>query len=259
MKIQSPGIIDYLQCDVTDLSSVHLTFKMIQEQSGPIRHIIHTGGVVKDNTLYKVTEEEFERVLGPKVLGAWNLHIVSQEMELDLDNFVVTSSIRYVYNFLVLYRSINNHILSFSVPLGNPGQAAYVAGNAFMDSLVTYRQSLGLPGVSLQLGAWESQLVQTLDLTKSIVSVMSHERGIPLFMNALTCNEPVQVIAKLNLRQLANDPSLVKDPIYRELLVGVSEKNSGKPKLPDSRMEVEDEIVKNFRDVLELGPEDELG
>ncbi|KAF8529293.1 polyketide synthetase [Hysterangium stoloniferum] len=219
LKARVPGIIEYLQCDITDLSSVRLTLQLIHAQLGPIRNIVHTAGIVRDNTFYKLTEQEFERVLSPKVLGAWNLHLVGQEMDLDLDNFVVISSI--------------------SVPLGNRGQAAYVGANAFLDTLVAYRQSLGLPGVSLQLGAWESYLVQNLDLTNSMVSVMSHDQGMPLIMKALTSPEP--------------------DPMYCELLVSVAAKSHEEPKVPDSKTVVEGKIIEILRDILEYGPDDELG
>ncbi len=42
---------------------------------------------------------------------------------------------------------------SSSAVVGNPGQAAYVAANLYLDSLALYRKSLGLPALSVGWGA----------------------------------------------------------------------------------------------------------
>ena len=49
----------------------------------PLKGIIHTAGVLEDASLSKQTWEKFERVFSPKILGAWNLHLLSQEVDLD--------------------------------------------------------------------------------------------------------------------------------------------------------------------------------
>jgi len=75
---------------------------------------------------------EPERVLGPKVLGAWRLHRATLGRELDL--FVLFSSLSGV--------------------VGNSGQANHAAANAFLDQLARHRRALGLPGQAIAWGAW---------------------------------------------------------------------------------------------------------
>ncbi|MDE2817762.1 MAG: beta-ketoacyl synthase N-terminal-like domain-containing protein, partial [Chloroflexota bacterium] len=74
----------------------------------------------------------FERVLWPKILGAWHLHRAT--LDCDLDLFILFSSRDGV--------------------MGNPGQANHAAANAFLDQLAGYRRALGLPGQAIAWGAW---------------------------------------------------------------------------------------------------------
>jgi acyl carrier protein len=77
----------------------------------------------------------FQDVLRPKIDGAWHLHELTQELNLDLDFFVLFSSM--------------------SALLGTPGQGSYAAANAWLDALASYRRARGLPGLSIDWGAWE--------------------------------------------------------------------------------------------------------
>jgi acyl carrier protein len=68
--------------------------------------------------------------MGAKVRGALHLHQCTQDK--DLDVFLMFSSI--------------------SSMLGNAGQAAYAAANAFLDSLAEERRALGLPALTINWG-----------------------------------------------------------------------------------------------------------
>ncbi len=98
----------------------------------PVRGIIHAAGIVDDGVLMQQTWERISRVMAPKVWGAWNLHELTLGMPLDF--FVLCSSVASV--------------------LGSPGQGGYAAGNAFLYELARYRQARGLPGLSINWGAW---------------------------------------------------------------------------------------------------------
>ena len=82
----------YLTVDITDLTQLGGALKGIQLEFGPIKHIIHTAAVVRDAAIPNMSPAAFDEVLRPKVLGAWNLHVAAQSLDLALDSFVVLSS-----------------------------------------------------------------------------------------------------------------------------------------------------------------------
>lgn len=98
----------------------------------PVHGVIHAAGVLDDGVLLRQTWERFERVMAPKVQGAWNLHHLTRNLPLD---------------FFILFSSAASLI-------GSAAQANYAAANAFLDGLAHYRQQLGLPGLSINWGAW---------------------------------------------------------------------------------------------------------
>ncbi|NEO93051.1 MAG: KR domain-containing protein, partial [Moorea sp. SIO3G5] len=70
--------------------------------------------------------------MAPKVAGTWHLHQLT--LDLPLDFFVCFSSMASM--------------------LGSPGQGNYAAANGFMDAIAHYRRGQGLPGLSINWGAW---------------------------------------------------------------------------------------------------------
>ena len=118
--------------DMTDASAVDAMLGRISEALPPLAGVIHSVGVLSDAALTNQTWASFEQVLWPKVLGAWQLHRATEDLDLDL--FVLFSSVAGV--------------------MGNPGQANHAAANAFLDVLAAHRRSRGLAGQSIAWGAW---------------------------------------------------------------------------------------------------------
>ena len=79
--------------------------------------------------------EDFHEALRSKVYGTWNLHKSALEQNLSLDFFTMLSSISGV--------------------VGQKSQANYAAANVFLDSFSAYRNRLGLPACSIDLGVIE--------------------------------------------------------------------------------------------------------
>jgi acyl carrier protein len=98
----------------------------------PLCGVVHSAVVLDDGVLALQSRERFMNVMGPKVVGAWNLHRLTRDFTLD---------------FFVLFSSI-------SALLGSPGQGNYAAANAFLDALAHRRRAMGLPALSIDWGAW---------------------------------------------------------------------------------------------------------
>jgi 8-amino-7-oxononanoate synthase len=132
-RLEQKGVrVQMIQADIAQAPDVQAMFERIGRSLPPLRGIIHAAGILDDGVLQGQTWERFDRVMAPKVAGAWNLH--TQSLDLPLDFFVCFSSVAAL--------------------LGSPGQGNYAAANAFMDGLAHYRKRLGLPGLSLNWGPW---------------------------------------------------------------------------------------------------------
>ena len=132
-KLKQTGVqVKVFQSDVSDSEQLALVLSEIEQSSPPLRGIIHAAGVLDDGVLQQLHWQRFAEVMAPKVQGAWNLHRLTENKPID---------------FFVLFSS-NTSLL------GTSGQANYAAANAFLDALASYRRMLGLPGLSINWGAW---------------------------------------------------------------------------------------------------------
>ena len=118
--------------DVTRTEDVDRVMAMVAVEMPPLRGIVHAAGVLDDGVLTQQTWPRFEAVLGPKVMGAVNLHRATEGTPLD---------------FFVMFASTAG-------VLGSAGQGAYGAANVFLDTLAHYRRSEGRPALSIDWGPW---------------------------------------------------------------------------------------------------------
>ncbi|KAL2273700.1 hypothetical protein FJTKL_04155 [Diaporthe vaccinii] len=136
-ELSSAGVaVQIEECDCSDRKQLATLFANNNSQGRPpISAIIHCAGVVDDAFLSSQSPERVSRVLRPKVDAAWHLHELAPPT---VRSFVLFSS--------------------FAGILGNEGQAAYTAGNAFLDALARFRLSRGLPALSLAWGPWLNEV-----------------------------------------------------------------------------------------------------
>ncbi|MET9293131.1 type I polyketide synthase [Streptomyces sp. NPDC003077] len=98
----------------------------------PLRGVVHAAAVVEDATAANIGPALLEKVWRPKATGAWLLHHAVQDQ--DLDWWVTFSSAASL--------------------LGNPGQGAYAAANAWLDEFTSWRRAQGLPATCVNWGPW---------------------------------------------------------------------------------------------------------
>ena len=129
-----------------------------------------------------------------------------------------------------------------------------------METLASYRHSLGLPATCLQLGAWESKLVQNLELSTGFVRPIKHENGIPLLLKAMLTPIAVQVVADFDVEKLASAPAYAQDPLFYNIL-GEAALTQRKASLRGNltKDDVSDITLDILRTVLELRPSEQLG
>lgn len=118
------------RADVADEQSLRQALDDILPQAAPLKGIIHAAGILDDAVILNQTPERMERVWKTKALGAWNLHRLSLEHELE---------------FFILFSSA-------TTLLGNPGQANYVAANCALETLAAARRAQGLPALAVGWG-----------------------------------------------------------------------------------------------------------
>lgn len=129
---EDPRIHGY-RADVADRAALAEALAAIRADLPPIHGIVHAAGVLDDATVHSLRADRIERVLRPKIDGARHLHELTAEDPLDL--FVLFSSAAAL--------------------VGNPGQAAYAAANAYLDAFALARRHDGRPGLSVQWGPFD--------------------------------------------------------------------------------------------------------
>lgn len=130
--IQAGVQVKVIQADVAKATDVAAVFAEIKASLPPLRGIIHAAGVLDDGILLQQSWERFQKVMAPKICGAWHLYDQTQDVALD---------------FLVFFSSA-------TALLGNAGQGNYAAANAFMDGLAEYAKIQKRSVLSINWGSW---------------------------------------------------------------------------------------------------------
>ncbi|WKK25375.1 SDR family NAD(P)-dependent oxidoreductase [Streptomyces olivoreticuli] len=192
-------------CDAADREALAATLSAVPA-AHPLTAVVHTAGVLDDGVLGSLTPERLTKVLRPKVDAAWNLHELTEG--LDLADFVLFSSSAGTF--------------------GGAGQANYAAANSFLDALARHRRGRGLAATSLAWGLWAeaSGMTGELDetdksrMSRSGVLGLSSAEGLALFDTAHEVGEALLVPMQLDLAPLAGAPVDMVPALLRGLVRG---------------------------------------
>lgn len=197
--------VEAVAVDVADEEAISRLVSELAAGEQPLRGVVHGAMVLDDALIRDVTRERFENVLRPKALGGFALARALRGVS-PLD-FVVFSS-------------------SVSALVGNPGQAAYVAANAFLDGLARSLRAEGIPAHSINWGALgETGVVaRSASLAKLLeaggITPLDNHRVFAALDALLRVERAQTGVFDVDwARWHEANPALAEDPRFRELRI----------------------------------------
>jgi NAD(P)-dependent dehydrogenase (short-subunit alcohol dehydrogenase family)/acyl carrier protein len=168
-------------CDVADRDAVARLLA-----AHPVDAVVHAAGVVDAVPLAELDDMTLARALAAKVTGAVNLD--AELGDRPLDAFVLFSSIAGVW--------------------GSGGQAAYAAGNAFLDALAERRRARGAVATAVAWGPWADGGMAAREgaeehLRRRGLPVLQPQPALTALQQALDCDDTAVVIAEVDWSRFA--------------------------------------------------------
>lgn len=173
--------ITHYSADASNLQQMEKIIEDIQQSSQPLKGVFHLAGVVRNDLIINLGEEDLQQVFRAKMESALILHQLTKNMALDL--FVLFSSASSI--------------------LGSRRQANYAAANGFLDGLAHLRQQHDLPALAINWGVFH-----TIGMAAGIINSLKKRGFIPL---------DEQSIDILDLLLRSNLPQIVLCPIQWDL------------------------------------------
>ena len=203
-ELEKTGVV--IQTKAADITNYQQLEAVVQDLEFPLRGVIHAAGVIDDGLLETLDWKRFQTVLAPKVQGSWNLHQVTRTQPLEW--FVCFSSIASAF--------------------GSIGQSNYSAANGFMDSLMQYRRSLGLPGLSINWSIWEMGMAQQLNTSqqKSFsqqgLMAIAPEQGVDILQELLQQQAEQAIVFPVDWSKFLEN---FNDPFFEQLRPAVEDQS----------------------------------
>ena len=198
LRTEGVNVLD-VRGDVTQQADVERVIDQIQSECPPLKGVLHAAMVLDDASLTELNEDRFNRVLHPKIVGAWNLHTAT--LEISLDHFICFSSISAVF--------------------GASRQSNYNAGNCFLDALSQHRRALGIPSLTINWGAilgagFVDRNQKTADYLASIGLASFHlAEALKILGELIQRTSPLAAVARVDWQQLRKlSPAIANLPTY---------------------------------------------
>ncbi|KAL8763349.1 MAG: hypothetical protein Q9184_000820 [Pyrenodesmia sp. 2 TL-2023] len=205
------------RCDVSDEAQVKRLISTCQEIMPPIRGVIHGAMALRDALFENLSHSDWFTNIKPRVHGAWNLHNALLDTELD---------------FFVM-------LASGSGIIGRTGQSAYAASNTFLDSFAAYRNQLGLPASSIDIGLVEGvgYVAQADTDRQAEIITAGHDRTNEAELHALVKAAMTNPIGKNSFQHTLTGfklhpdkelPAWATDPKFVHVLHAIQSSSTGK-------------------------------
>ncbi|PTL76610.1 polyketide synthase [Vitiosangium sp. GDMCC 1.1324] len=201
------------RADVSQRESLQAALARVEKELPPLKGVLHAAVVLEDRTVLEMDGERFGKPMAPKVQGAWNLHTLTAGKELD---------------FFIMYSSAASL-------LGSPGQSNYAAANAFMDALAYHRRSEGLPGLSINWGAFSdvgqaaAQANRGERLSLRGISGLKPAQGTAVLGRLLSSRAAQVGVMQLDARQWLEFYPSASSPLWTQLLAEPTQAKAEEP------------------------------
>ncbi len=182
---------------------------VVEDAGFRVRGVLNSATVLDDQIVLNMSEPAAARVFRSKVTGSWRLHAATAH--LDLDWWLAFSSAASL--------------------LGSPGQGAYAAANSWLDGLVAYRRSRGLPAVGINWGPWAT-VGRGQSFANLGFSMITPELGMEALQKVLAADRSTTGVFGLDARQwFQSFPAAAESSLFSELQHATTVERQGGGKL----------------------------
>ncbi|OSC40411.1 type I polyketide synthase [Mycobacterium decipiens] len=187
--------IDVITGDITEPDTAERLVQAVEDAGFRLAGVLHSAMVLADEIVLNMTDSAARRVFAPKVTGSWRLHQATAARDVD---WWLTFS-------------------SAAALLGTPGQGAYAAANSWVDGLVAYRRSAGLPAVGINWGPWAE--VGRAQFFKDLgVEMITAEQGLAAMQTVLAADRGRTGVFSLDARQwFQSFPAVAGSSLFAKL------------------------------------------
>ncbi|MFF7178014.1 SDR family NAD(P)-dependent oxidoreductase [Streptomyces sp. NPDC008121] len=190
--------VDVVRADLAEPGAADTLVATALATGHPLRGVVHAAAVVEDATVANLSPDLLERVWRPKATGAWRLHHATAGQELDW--WVGFSSAASL--------------------LGNPGQGAYAAANAWLDEFTSWRRSHGFPATCVNWGPW-AEVGRGAAMEQRGYAMISPEEGIDALERVLSHDRGRTAYTPADVpRWLESFPATGRTAFFAELASG---------------------------------------
>ncbi|MGH3635055.1 MAG: SDR family NAD(P)-dependent oxidoreductase, partial [Mycobacterium sp.] len=187
--------VEVVTGDIAAPDTAEHLVRTVEDAGFRVRGVLHSATVLDDQIVLNMSKSAVERVFRAKVIGGWRLHTATAH--LDLDWWLVFSSAASL--------------------LGSPGQGAYAAANSWLDGLVAYRRSRGLPGVGINWGPW-ADVGRGQSFANLGISMITPEMGLAALQHVLAADRSATGVFGLDARQwFQSFPAAAQSSLFSEV------------------------------------------
>lgn len=165
-------IVRHYSADAGNVEQMKAVIDGIQQGNHALKGVFHLAGVTHDDLIVNLDKKDLQQVFRPKMEGALILHLLTNDIALDM--FVLFSSVSSI--------------------LGTRRHANYVAANGFLDGLAYLRYQQGLPALVINWGTFRNA-----GMAAEQIGSLKKRGFIPLDEHSINL---LDVLLRSNLQQI---------------------------------------------------------